>query len=182
VLNLTDALAKVKANCAPATDPTLADGEITAILADTAAAALWTANTPVAYGQFLIPTVPQGRLYRVTFSGTTDATEPTWLYAPVWYPPPHLFSAWAWLSVSPFVASPWLYGLKDGTAALCDFGPFTGEIYDVRAATRAAWILKAQKASNRVDTSIAGAGSRRDSQTPEFCMRMAATFAPMGFA
>jgi hypothetical protein len=182
MLSRTDALAAVKRACAPATDPALDDAEIDAILGDTATATVWTANTAVSYGQFLVPTVPQGHLYRVTFSGTTDATEPSWLTAPAWYPPPSLFASWGWLTASPFVASPWLYGLKDGTAAVCDFGQFGGELYDVRAAIRAAWLLKAAKASNRVDTSIAGTGSRRDSQTTDFCMRMAASFAPFGFA
>lgn len=184
MLSLADALAQVQAQCAPTTDPVLSLQEITDILTRQSTTTTWAANTAYSYGAFVIPTIPQGRLYRCTLAGTSDpTTEPIWLMAPAWYPPPSFFAGWVWgVSVSPFLNSPWIYGLKDGTLAWCDWGPFAGELYDVRAACYSAWMLKADKATDRVDVTISGAVGAKEATTYDRCVDRARRFAPLGFA
>jgi len=182
MLSYAEALARLKRQSAPDVDPVLSDSDLADILDDASGVQRWTPNTAYGYGNLLLPVTPMGRLYRCTLSGVSDVTEPFWLGAPSWTPAPRLFMSWLWGgTVSPFLASPWLFGLKDGTAAFCDWSPFGGELYDVRRATREAWLLKAQRASSRTDMSMSGVSSVREGEIYKNCMSQAQRYAPLGF-
>jgi hypothetical protein len=186
MLSLSDALAKVKRNCAPDVDPVLSDPEITDILTDGLDISVWLPSTAYAWGQIVVPTIPLGRRYICVLAGTSDTTEPQWLIAPAYTGPINpLGGGWWGLGIVPFIenvsGTPWFFGLPSGTAAFRDYGPFVGEVYDVRAATYEAWMLKAQKASSRVDSSIPGGPSAHESQTYAMCMSQARRFQPIGF-
>jgi hypothetical protein len=102
--------------------------------------------------------------------------------APEWTRPPSFFAGWLWgVSASPFLNSPWIYGLKDNTLAWCDWGPFMGELYDVRAACYEAWMLKASRVSSQEKRRRLGPLDVTFS-TYESCMAQARRFAPFGFA
>lgn len=181
MLSITDALVKVYRNVAPDVDPILTNDDLLEILADHASVATWKPSTAYSYGQIVIPTIPMGRTYRVTLAGTSDTTEPSWLLAPQWTPPPSFFAGWAWQTAfSPYLSSPWLYGLKDGTAAFCDWQQFSGEIYDVRRATYEAWLLKASRATGKVVSKRVGPLAITYATT-EHCLQQARRYAPFGF-
>lgn len=186
MLTLTDALARVKRNCAPDVAPVLSDTDILLILTDDLDLSPWTPATAHAWGDVVVPTVPLGRTYLCVLAGTSDATtEPQWLIAPGYTGPVNpLAGSWWGTGVVPFIENvtqtPWFWGLADGTAAWRDYGPFVGEIYDVRAATYAAWRLKAQRASNDPKRKRVGP-LLKDFMTYEQCMAMARQYAPFGF-
>jgi hypothetical protein len=186
MLSLSDALAKVKRNCAPDVDPSLTDAEITDILTDGLDISVWLPSTAYAWGDIIVPTIPLGRRFICVLAGTSDTTEPQWLIAPAYTGPVNpLGGAWWGFGIVPFIidvtGTPWFFGLPSGTAAFRDYGPFEGELYDVKAATYACWMLKAQKASSRVDSSIPGGPSARESQTYAQCLAQARRYAPVGF-
>jgi hypothetical protein len=185
MLSLSDALAKVKRNCAPDVDPVLSDPEITDILTDGLDISVWLPSTAYAWGQIVVPTIPLGRRYICVLAGTSDTTEPQWLIAPAYTGPINpLGGSWWGTGIVPFIedvsGTPWFWGLPSGTAAFRDYGPFVGEVYDVREATRRCWVTKAQKASDRIQFSTDGQ-SFADQQTYDRCIAESRRYMPMGF-
>lgn len=92
----------------------------------------WTANTVYAVGDYIVPTVPNGRIYKAVVAGTSSATEPGF---PVYV----LYKS---------------YRINDGTALIWqDYGIISTDQYDTRSAVRALWIYKAGILANQVDAS-----------------------------
>lgn len=186
MLSLSDALAQVQAQCAPTTDPILSPQEITDILTRQSTTSTWLPSTAYAYGQVIIPTIPMGRKYICVLPGTSGTTAPQWLIAPEFTGAVNpLAGSWWGLGVMPFIenvtATPWFFGLADNTCAWRDFGVFAGELYDIRAACYSAWMLKADKASDRIDSQISRAQRANESLTYERCVDRARRFMPLGF-
>jgi hypothetical protein len=177
VLSLSDALVRVQRQCAPDIDPILTPQEIADILTDGLEISTWLPSTAYVVGQVVIPIAPLGRVFRCVLPGTSDTFEPEWLIAPHYTGTVNPLGAWWGAGPLPFVGNvattPWFWGLGDGSCAWRDFGAFAGELYDVQRATYAAWMLKAQKASSRVDSSLGGGITARESQTYQQCLAQA---------
>jgi hypothetical protein len=177
MLSLSAAHALVAQQCAPTVDPIISDAEIDAILTRLATTTIWLPSTAYVVGQVVIPTAPLGRVFRCVLPGMSDTFEPEWLIAPHYTGTVNPLGAWWGVGPLPFVGNvvttPWFWGLGDGSCAWRDFGAFAGELYDVQRATYEAWMLKAQKASSRVDSSLGGGITARESQTYQQCLAQA---------
>lgn len=185
MLSISDAVAKVKRSCAPLVDPVLSDLDIAAILTDLAGAATWTAGAAHVYGQIVVPTAPLGRRFICVLPGVSGTTEPQWLIAPAWTGSVNpLAGTWWGLGVVPFVenvtGTPWFFGLADNTCAWRDYGGFAGELYDVRAATYQAWMLKAGRASADPKQKRVGP-LMKEYMTYGQCLQQARRYQPIGF-
>lgn len=117
--------------------------------------AVWSASTAYDAGAKMVPATANGRLYRCVQPGTSAATEPT------------------------FSGLPRPEYVRDGSIVWRDAGPAPGERYDLSAALRAAWLMKAGRAAGDVDNSDAGM-SLKASQLMEHCERMASRYGPRG--
>ena len=91
----------------------------------------WTASTTYIYGDVVQPVVRNGRLYQCIKEGTSGATNI--------FPDYYTYGA----SGIAFI---------DNTITWVDAGPANVEIYDVRSAVRAGWILKAAKVANLISS------------------------------
>lgn len=159
----SDAFREVFDACQPDTDPVLTYGdgetpdteqELDRAIEKSKRAVLWEAGLAVKYGQRVVPTVGNGRKYKVTRAGTLGSSEPSW--------------------------PQWDYGsVESGTVRLVEDGFFEGSVYDVRAAKYAACQMKADKCSDRVDFSADGA-NYKESQTAEYWLKKVRKFAPVG--
>jgi hypothetical protein len=161
MLSLADAHEAVVDLVEPDADPVLTPDEIDRALARTANAAIWQASTVYAYGQKIVPTVPQGRIFIASIAGTSGVTEPIWGQSGRYY---------GWYGYPVVV---------DGTVTFRDAGVFSGEVYDVRAAGAECWRTRARKCFDRVDVSVQGAGSAKESLTYERCMSEARALQPV---
>jgi hypothetical protein len=154
----SQALARLKLLVASTEEPALTDDEVGTILDAHAVAATWAAATDHAPGDRVIPTAPNGRVYRCRLAGTSGATEPDW---------GDVDDAYLGRQV------------EDGDDLVWeDAGPTTGELYDLRAAAHDAWVQKAAACVHQVTFSSSGdqfAMSQRHAQ----CLRMAERFAPL---
>lgn len=130
--DFSEAFAEVKRVVQPDVDPTLTYGdgttpdpemELDSIILASLRATAWASGAAVKYGDVIVPTVGNGRKYRVTTAGALGLTEP---------------SSWP----------DYDYGsVASGTATLEEDGRFVGSVYDVRAAVRGAFELKLSKAA-----------------------------------
>ena len=171
-LDIHDAVAAL---VEPTLDPVLTDAEIDAAILRSMGFRTWTAATTYAAGVLVTPTVPNGWAYAPqsqalwtdwdpaftagTVPGISGDTEPSWV-VPATIRNPAAFVA-------------------DGTITWAAAVPTNGP-YDVKAAASECWRAKARKASDRVDTTILGAGSAREATTFERCMQMADFLQPIG--
>lgn len=157
----TAALQQMRLYCQPSIEPKLDDpGDLEALLDARKRADIWAASTAYSYGQVILPTVRNGHRYRCVQAGTSGATEPTWLKS-------------QGAEQSDGASSPAL--------TWEEAGPDFDNVYDVRAAIHAAWMLKAMKASLSVDISQQ-VGGIRASQIYDHCIQMAQKFAPVSIA
>ena len=99
----------------------------------------WEPNTYYAVGDMIIPTTPNGRVYQCIIAGTSTTTEPSF---------PSIGYAVGQAFYNYVGTPPNFYGLT-----FQDNGFITTEIYDVRAAAKQAWLLKASIAANLANTS-----------------------------
>lgn len=128
---LETALAKLRLYAQPDVPPVIDTAELSAILEDTARATIWAAATAYTVGDVVLPTVRNGRRYRVTQAGTSGATEPTW---------------------STSQQSTLTDGTSDPLLRWVEAGPDFDNVYNVRAAIHAVCDVKARKASALVAT------------------------------
>ena len=159
----------------PTLDPVLTDAEIDAAIVRSMGFRTWTAATTYAAGVLVTPTVPNGWAYAPqsqalwtdwdpaftagTVPGISGDTEPAWV-VPATIRNPAAFVA-------------------DGTITWAAAVPTSGP-YDVRAAAAECLRTKARKAMNRVDSSVPGAVSARESQMYQQLMLAAANMDPVG--
>jgi hypothetical protein len=121
----------------------------------------WQPNTPYVVGQMIIPSIPNGRVYQCIIAGTSTTTEPTF---------PSIGYAVGQSFYNYVGTPPNFYGLT-----FQDNGFITQEIYDVRAAAKQCWLLKASIAANLANTS--DGQMRIDLHTiQENCLQMAGKF------
>lgn len=162
-LSLTDARAIVKRDAAADKAPTISDSEVDALLVETVRGSVWAANTPYVIGAKVIPTTRNGYYYEAIKGGTSAATEPTW--AGVW--PLYYYADEQGQEVT------------DGGVIWVARAPDWAELYDLRAATQQAWLLKAAKASELYEV-IEDGQTLKMNQLIGHCERMAARWAPVG--
>lgn len=136
----------------PTTDPVLTESELNECLLNTTRAKVWAANTLFKAGEIVIPTSDNytGQRYIVRVKGTSGATEPTW---PTSY-----------------------YGrVADGSTLVLEEAGLDLGIWDVMAAARKAWEVKASKVAQRYDHGNAGS-NRSASQLYEHCIKQSSRF------
>jgi hypothetical protein len=121
---------------------------------------VWTASTAYVYGDIIIPTVANGRLYKCIIAGTSDTTEPE-------------FPQWVTNSG---------YTINDGSGDLQwqDIGPANVERYDIRAAARQGWIRKASSITHLIDVKD-GQVDAKMAGLREHCLDQAKRYSPMVF-
>ena len=123
----------------------------------------WTANQTYAVGDQIVPSVPTGRIYNCVIAGTSGTVEPSW---------PQIGYAQGQIITDSISNAnpPYAFGLN-----WQDWGFTQQEIYDVRAAAKQAWLLKASIAANLANTS--DGQMRIDLHTiQENCLQMAGKF------
>lgn len=164
--DFSEAFAEVVGFTSPDDEPRLSKGDgvtpqpeldIDDCILASARGTVWTASATVTHGAYVLPTVRNGRVYRVVIGGALGTVEPT-----------------AWPTYD--------YGqVTSGTATLEDAGYFAGNLYDLRAAKYAALGRKLAKAVN--DNQWLG-GGREQASTYLFLnlQRLRETVRPVGVA
>lgn len=122
----------------------------------------WTASTYYNVGDIIIPTVPNGRMYLCIIAGTSDPTEPNFPQA-------------GWACGQIFSENPQQYYGQGYGLTWQDAGFVQVEKYDVRAAAKGAWLLKASIAANLANTDD-GKMKIELHQIQENCIQMAGKF------
>lgn len=141
--------------------PELTDNQLGNLIDQHKKFATWQPSTSYAVGDMVIPTTPNGRVYQVIVAGTSTTTEPTF---------PSIGYAVGQSFFNYVGTPPNFYGLT-----FQDNGFITTEVYDVRAAAKQAWLLKASIAANLANTS--DGQMRIDLHTiQENCIQMAGKF------
>lgn len=147
------ALGELRLYSQPDVPPTLDSTQLDSILDSTARAAIWTASQTYEVGSVILPTVRNGRRYRVAEGGTSGATEPSWSTANG-------------------------ARISDGDdLVFVEDGPDFRNVFNVRAAIHKAWIVKASKAS-----ALFASGNAQMQQAYEQCLKQAQAFAPVEVA
>ena len=141
--------------------PELTDNQLGNIIDQHKKFTTWQPNTAYSVGDMVIPTTPNGRVYQVIIAGTSTTTEPTF---------PSIGYAIGQCFYNYVGTPPNFYGLT-----FQDNGFITTEVYDVRAAAKQCWLLKASIAANLANTS--DGQMRIDLHTiQENCIQMAGKF------
>lgn len=143
------ALAQLRRLVQPDVTPALDDVELNAILDEVQRASFWTLTTAFTFGAVVLPATKNGHRYVCFEGGTTAATEPTW---------PTRDGA----------------TITDGTVTWREAGADFENVFDIRAAAQAAWLMKQAKAVELFD-----GGGQSLSQIAERCGEMAEKFAPI---
>lgn len=151
-----EALLEVARNCGSSEYPYLDSTDLSALVDKWRGYTVWTASTAYVVGDKIIPTVSNGRLYICIIAGTADTVEPEW---------------------PDYVTQPY-YGIGDGQNLVWqDIGPAPVQ-YDVMAASREGWLLKASRATGLVNVTD-GAVSAGMGQLQDKCIRQAQRFLSM---
>lgn len=146
-----------------ATEPTLDSDDVESILNDAKRGTIWAVATAYVYGDVILPTVRNGHSYRCIVAGTSEALtadEPNW---------PTLQGE----QITEGASDPLLTWQEDG--------PDFVNLYNVRSAIHAAWMLKAGKAAGCVTVNIDGQ-MIAESDVIKHCLQMAEKFNPVEFA
>ena len=97
----------------------------------------WTASYSYKVGDIVVPTTPNGRMYLCIIAGTSGAIEPSF--------PQIGYAVGQSISDGPIPQNSFALNWQDA-------GYVQVEKYDVRAATKQAWLLKASIAANLANT------------------------------
>lgn len=168
------ALAALESLVPYASAPALTTDEVTAVLGRHVLALRYDADTATSYppGTVVAPLVDNGHWYVSIANGLDDSTDGTTAYTSAgidqtdWPIPPFRFPDGG-------------DTVDDGTVTWQWYSPAGDYLWDMRAAARECWLLKAGKSAGCVDASDGGA-SVKSSQMYAACMRMADSFAPIG--
>ena len=156
----SDAIEKLRRQVQAAVDPVLDDpDELTALLNQTRRAKVWVTATVYSYGDVIVPSIGNGHSFRCLIGGTSGATEPEW------------GSVLTITDNQQFTDGDDILWQEDGVGF--------DNVYDVRAATCAGWMLKAAKASADVDNAT-GDDNAKDSQLHDHCLAQARRWEPVG--
>lgn len=165
MLTQADALRELQDLVSPTVCPALSDSDLLRILERTRRASVWVAQTAYAAGDKMVPVLSNGRLYRCLQGGTTGAVPPVWSrYGTAFY------GGYSGARVS------------DGSVVWEDAGPAHREVYDVRAAAKAAWMKKSAIASQEHDFALAGGDNYKREQVYAHCVAMAARYGRVGIS
>jgi hypothetical protein len=157
-LTEAQALAKLKLLVAWTTDPALTAAEVQGLLDDALRVTEWATATEYAVGARIVTSDRNGRVYVCRDPGTSGATEPDWGETSGHY----LGRA-----------------VDDGDDLVwVDAGPAFAELWDLRAAAQAGWLLKASRATDRFYFASSGQMFSRQ-QVIDNCLRMAGKYEPL---
>ena len=165
MMTRAEAIAQVSLFVSAQSYPQMSTTDIGSILDSFSRFTTWTAATVYAVGDRVVPTTPNGRVYEARVAGTSGATQP---YFPAY--PPYQFKGW---EVDE--------GTSDPNLTWVDAGPINVERYDVRTATRQAWLIKASRVAADIDAKE-GTSDVKLSQLMQNCLTMADKFRPVVFA
>lgn len=156
-----------------ASAPALTTDEVAAVLARNVLAVRYDADaTSYPPGTVVAPPVDNGHWYISVANTQDDSADGSTAYVPAgidqtdWPIPPFRFPAGG-------------DTVDDGTVTWQWYSPAGDSLWDMRAAARECWLLKAGKSAGCVDASDGGA-SVKSSQMYAACMQMADRFAPIG--
>ena len=165
MMTRAEAIAQVSLFVSAQSYPQMSTTDIGSILDSFSRFSTWTAATVYAVGDRVVPTTPNGRVYECRVAGTSGATQPDFpVYAPY--------------QVKGFTLED---GTGDPTLMWVDQGPINVERYDVRTATRQAWLIKASRVAADIDAKE-GTSDVKLSQLMQNCLTMADKYRPVVFA
>ena len=160
-LSRLQAIKQLSDMCQSTLYPELTDNQLGNLIDQHKKFATWQPSTSYLVGDMIVPTIPNGRVYQCIIAGTSTTTEPTF---------PSIGYAVGQAFYNYVGTPPNFYGLT-----FQDNGFITTEVYDVRAAAKQAWLLKASIAANLANTS--DGQMRIDLHTiQENCIQMAGKF------
>ena len=165
MMTRAEAIAQVSLFVAAQSYPQMSTTDIGSILDSFSRFTTWTAATTYAVGDRVVPTTPNGRVYECRVAGTSGASEPEF---PAY--PPYQYKGWEIED-----------GSSDPTLTWVDQGPINVERYDVRTATRQAWLIKASRVAADIDAKE-GNSDVKLSQLMQHCLLMADKYRPVAFA
>ena len=161
-LTRPDAIARVSLWCDATSYPEVSTTDIGTVVDQFDRFSTWTAATSYAVGDQVVPTTPNGRVYRCRVAGTSGATEPGFPDYPY----------------AQFVGAAWTDGTSDPVLLWVDAGPANVERYDVRSAARQVWLIKASRVTAEIDAKD-GTSDVKLSQLRSACLEMAEKFRPL---
>jgi hypothetical protein len=165
MMTRAEAIAQVSLFVDAQSYPQMSTTDIGSILDGLSRFSTWTASTAYAVGDRVVPVTPNGRVYECRVAGTSATTEPD-------YPayPAYQFQG---------------FSIEDGSSdpvlTWVDQGPVQVERYDVRSATRQAWLIKASRCASDIDAKE-GTSDVKLSQLKAHCIEMAERYRPVVFA
>ena len=165
MMTRAEAIAQVSLFVSSQSYPQMSTTDIGSILDSFSRFTTWTAATVYSVGDRVVPTTPNGRVYEARVAGTSGATQPEF---PAY--PPYQFKGW---EVDE--------GTSDPNLTWVDAGPINVERYDVRTATRQAWLIKASRVAADIDAKE-GTSDVKLSQLMQNCLTMADKYRPVVFA
>lgn len=148
----------------PSVCPTLTVDEQSLILSQHQRARLWVASTVFQLGAIVVPTLANrnGHRYKAVEYTTTATTQQTGATEPSWS-----------TTRDSQVTDNVIVWQEDGD-------DWNGNLWDMIAAAKQAWLLKASKASVTSDV-VRGELDIKSSQLFDHCMRMSEQFSPVFF-
>lgn len=175
----SQALAALEILCPSGSDPVLSVDDMTSLLEGAKRAVLWEAATSYEIGTIVMPTVRNGRRYRLIAydgSGTSSGTtEPTWP-APV--STSDSLPIWATTQSNPVVGW-WRNAIvSDGDITWVEDGTDYDSLWDIQSAAFQGWLLKAGRAVCAIDISTENK-SFKQSQIYDHCINMSLRYQPV---
>jgi len=165
MMTRAEAIAQVSLFVDAQSYPQMSTTDIGSILDSYSRFTTWAVSTTYAVGDRVVPTTPNGRVYECRVAGTSGTTQPDYpVYAPY--------------QVKGFTLED---GTGDPTLMWVDQGPINVERYDVRTATRQAWMIKASRCASDIDAKE-GTSDVKLSQLKAHCLSMAERYRPLVFA
>jgi hypothetical protein len=156
-LSRLDAIKQVSFMCQAGEYPELTVDELGQVVDDNKRFDDWSASTSYVYGDIVAPIVKNGRTYKCIEAGTSGTVNPF----------PEYYSE-----------NSTGIGYDDNTVKWIDLGPAHVETFDIRSAARAAWILKAAKVSNLINSKDGSQDLQLESLQKQF-LSMAERYRPV---
>lgn len=122
----------------------------------------WTPSTAYSVGDTIVPTTPNGRVYRCVIAGTSLTTEPDF--------PTYISRQWVGWTITEGVPSPSLTWV--------DVGPANVERYDINSSVRDVFLLKAGLVATEIDAKE-GQSDVKLSQLKMHLLDMAKRYRPL---
>lgn len=153
-MTLEEAISEVTLSAQADAFPSLTQPQVSDLVMKNQRATVWTAGKQYKIGDIAQPTIPNGHFYRRILAGLSPAGEPVWTLKENWT----------------------VYEGNSVVWVECGID-LDGNLYNVRNAISAAWLLKASLAANQFDASIDNQKWHR-SQIYEHCLEMARAWSP----